>query len=179
MSLAELAILPGRCVGAERFAAIPAELVRLGQRQTLASRVLSRALALPPVSAPQQPVPPLDWQQALTNAGLAVWAPAIRRVVAREQIRRLIAELGASDYRHALSLPALPVAETRPLPSPLPLAIQRSGRRLLASALATQGEGWREFAADLYQVPVARLDTQGADLAALLPLLTHTQEQAA
>ena len=37
------------------------------------------------------------------------------------------------------SLP-LPINRSPPLPSPPPLAIQRSGRRLLAGALATQGE---------------------------------------
>ena len=176
MSLAELVIIPGRWAGSERFADMPAGLVQLGQRQMLASRMLSRALALPPVTAPQQPLPSLDWQKALTNAGMAVWAPAIRRVVTREPIRRLIAELGASGYRHALSLPALPLAATRSLPSPLPLAIQLSGRRLLGSVLAAQGAGWREFAAGLYQVAAEPLTTHGVELAQLLPVLTHRQE---
>ena len=127
MSLAELAISPGRWADSERFADMSAGLVRLGQRHRLASRVLSRALALPPVTAPQQ-LPPLDWHQALTNVGLAVWAPAIRRLVTREPIRRVISELGASGYRQVLSLPVVTLGETRSLPTPLALAVQISRR---------------------------------------------------
>lgn len=176
MSLAELAISPGRWADSERFADMSAGLVRLGQRHRLASRVLSRALALPPVTAPQQPLPPLDWHQALTNVGLAVWAPAIRRLVTREPIRRVISELGASGYRQVLSLPVVTLGETRSLPTPLALAVQISGRRLLSSVLAEQGAGWREFAADLYQVAAEPLATHGVELAQLVPLLTHPQE---
>ena len=175
MSLATLVTRPAACLPPERFGELDPALVQLAQQQPLAGRVLRRMLELPPVTAPAAELPPLDWRQGLANLGLAAWAPSIRRVVAREQIRQLIGELGAADYRRALGLPPLAQVETRSLPTPLPQAVRRSGRRLLAGALAQQGAGWPAFACQLLRVAPAQLQP-GAGLAELLTLLTHTTE---
>lgn len=152
MSLALLAMSPGRFAEAGALDGVAGELFELfelARQRGLASRVLSRALALPAVTPPQYALPPLasriDWLQAAGRVGLAYWAPALRRVVAREPRQRLMQALGADGYRTALALPALAItALAESLPEPA--AVAETGHALLAQAIAAQGSGWAEHA---------------------------------
>lgn len=179
MSLTALAMLPGRFARPDAVDGVAAELAEAAQAGRLACRVLSRALALPAVTAPPADLAPLashaDWQRAAQRVGLAAWAPALRRVVAREPRQRLMQALGADDYRAALAMPPLGVmAAAGELPEQAAVAIAHSGRALLARALAGQGGGWAEHADALFgqaamTVPVSRVP--GLD--ALLPVIAQ------